>query len=307
MRLLAIVFLLLAGRCAFGAVLFDDGIYLRAAGEPAPEIVCQDGQKVFLGARQEPEILKVEFIHTDNVNASFCLRLVIPLDKSLDASSYILLVAGTAYRQHMLGVPGQDAYQEHMSGYPKGKTSLGFTIIGNKEANEIAEFFHASLPLRLHPGYNLLPSFTPTKPEFDPGEEVTVLFRIRNVGTNTVAFRKGGRNRAARDNQYVFSAYYQGKQVEDIGTSSHFGGMASLQMLEPGDEFEDTISLGKWFAFDRPGVYEVLGSYSLTFMEPDVFSCRTIWDDWVSAGFTVKIRDSIQAFKPAIGDKRPAP
>ena len=202
-----------------------------------------------------------------------------------------LLVAGTAYCQHMLGAPGKDAYREHVSGYGAGKSVLGFTISGGEEAKEISEFFNVPLPLRANPGYNLLASFTPAKPAFDLGEEVSAILRIRNAGTNTIVFQQGGRW-YGRDTQYEFSAQYKGKPVEDIGGDSGLGGGAGgTRRLEPGDEWEDTVSLSQWFAFDRPGVYEICGSYYLPFLDPaDIFASWIIWDDYVAANFSVKIR-----------------
>ncbi len=291
MKRIVTAILLLASRCVFGASHFDDGIYLRAAGAPAPEIICQDGQRVFLGASENLHLLKVEFISCNNSNTLFDLRLVVPFDESIKSGSYILLVAGTAYCQHMLGAPGKDAYREHVSGYGAGKSVLGFTISGGEEAKEISEFFNVPLPLRANPGYNLLASFTPAKPAFDLGEEVSAILRIRNAGTNTIVFQQGGRW-YGRDTQYEFSAQYKGKPVEDIGGDSGLGGGAGgTRRLEPGDEWEDTVSLSQWFAFDRPGVYEICGSYYLPFLDPaDIFASWIIWDDYVAANFSVKIR-----------------
>ena len=280
MKIIVTALLLLASRCAFGSDQFDDGIYLRAAGAPAPEIICQGGFNGFLGAIQDLNILKIEFCSFNNANTLFQMMLTVPFDESIKADSFILLVDGTAYRQHMLQ-PGKE------------ELKLGFTIYGGDEAKEISEFFKEPLSIRSHPGYNLLTTFTPTKPEFGLGEEVTVIFRIRNVGTNTVAFMKGGRNRGARDNQYVFSAQHWGKQLEDIGTSSHFGGAGSKRVLEPGEEFEDNINLSKWFAFDQPVVYEIHGAYYLKFIDPEFLSWSVIWEDYVSADFSVKIINDI--------------
>ena len=83
MKRIVTAILLLASRCVFGASHFDDGIYLRAAGAPAPEIICQDGQRVFLGASENLHLLKVEFISCNNSNTLFDLRLVVPFDESI--------------------------------------------------------------------------------------------------------------------------------------------------------------------------------------------------------------------------------
>ena len=97
------IMLLLVSRALPGADQPDDGIYLRAQGEPAPQIKSQDRQKLFLGKRQELKILKSELISVNNANDSFHLQLTIPYDENLGSGSYILIVDGTAYRQSSSG------------------------------------------------------------------------------------------------------------------------------------------------------------------------------------------------------------
>ena len=103
---------------------------------------------------------------------------------------------------------------------------------------------------------------------------------------------QGGAYRGStRDNQYDFSARLLGVQIPDIGTNSHFGGLAVAHILKPGEEFKDAVSLSKWFAFDRAGLYELHGTYQLQFVEPDAESFRMIWTDYASGDFVVQIDD----------------
>src|SRR5262249_28752585 len=113
---------------------------------------------------------------------------------------------------------------------------------------------------------------------------------VTNVGDNTLSFQKGGRNRALRDNQYIFSAYWNGKQVADIGSSYHMGGLSTRKVLKPGETFEDRVSLSKWFAFDKGGLYEVHGAYYMEFYDPNASTWRPIWEDYVSADFQIRIK-----------------
>ena len=281
---------MLFATCAVGADLPDDGVYLRAEGDPAPWIVSQDGQKVFLGAKQDLKTQKSELFSQDNANTRFYLSLTVPYDETIGPSTYVLMVGGTAYRQ-----TGSGASQEETS-------SLGFCISGEDKAKEVSKYLSAPLGYRTHPRHTLLVSFTPAKQDFNPGEEVTATLHIKNIGTNTMSFMKGGRNRAARDNQYVFSARHRGKQVEDIGTSFHHGGIAVRRVLKPGDEFDDTISLSKWFSFGTPGMYEIHGSYYLDFHDPESDSWRTIWEDYVSADFMVTVKEPKQTSNQAPED-----
>lgn len=255
----------------------QDGIYLRAHAEPAPSVLSQDGQTLFLGAKQPLEILDREFFSQNNGNTKFYLSLTIAYDESVGPSTYILIVAGTAYRQGGSGASGQET------------SSLSFYVSGQGNATEVSEYIKTPVVYRRHPGHSLLVSFNPTEQEFTVGDEVSATLQIVNVGTDPVSFMKGGRNRAARDNQYVFSARFAGEQAHDIGTSYHFGGLATRLTLNPGEVFEDKISLSKWFAFSESGVYEIHGSYYVAFSDPDAESWRTIWEDYVSADFIVRI------------------
>ncbi len=283
--------LLLVSTSVLGADQPNDGIYLRAQGEPAPWIKSQDGQKIFLGAKQTLKIQKSELSSQNNGNTRFYLSVTIPYDESIGPSTYILIVAGTAYRQS-----GSGSSQKNTS-------SLDFYMSEETKAKQVSQYMKTPIVHRRHPRHNLRVSFTPTKQKSSVGEEVSATLRITNVGTNTISFMKGGRNRAARDNQYVFSARYNGRQVEDIGTSYHFGGIAVRRVLKPGEVFEDKISLSKWFSFDKAGMYEVHGSYCLDFNDPDAESWRTIWEDYVSADFTVRIKVANEASnKPDAGD-----
>ena len=241
--------------------------------------MSQDGQKLFLGAKQELKILKPELSSQNNANDLFHLYLTIPYDENLDPASYILIVAGTAYRQI-----GSGSSQKETS-------SITFHISKEEHAKQVSRYMKTPIVYRRHPRHNLRTSFAPTKREFVLGDEVTATLQMTNLGTNTVAFMKGGRNRAARDNQYIFSARYNGRQVEDIGTNFHFGGLASRRVLKPGQVFEDVISLSKWFAFDKAGMYEIHGSYYLDLNDPDADSWQTIWEDYVSADFLLTIKE----------------
>jgi hypothetical protein len=195
----------------------------------------------------------------------------------LNPDTYQLAIGGNVYRQ---GGSGDSAKQTSL---------LTFQILGEDNAKQVASYFDIPIAYHRHPGHKLRVTFTPTKQSFASGTEVTAVLRITNVGAEPIAFMKGGRNRGSRDNQYIISANRYTQPVPDIGNSQHFGGMAGKYVLQPAATFEDTISLSKWFAFDTSGHYFIHGSYFLDFVEPDAESWRTIWTDYVSADFVVKI------------------
>lgn len=255
-----------------------DGIYKSSRDATAPLIRTQDGREARLGAVQTLHIQKGDLFSQNNENTRFCLSLTIPYDAGLGPSSYVLVVAGTAYVQS-----GSGAAQQKTS-------SLYFTISGAERAEQVSKFLGVPVFHRRHPRHNLLVTFTPAEQEFAIGDEVKVTLRIENVGTDAVSFLQGGRKRAARDNQYIFCARRGGKQVADIGTSYHFGGLAARRTLKPGAVFKDKIELRKWFSFQEPGTYEIHGSYYLDFHDLDDDWSRTIWEDYASADFIVNIK-----------------
>jgi len=279
MKSLITTLLVLACANVLAAEQPDNGFYLRAKGEPAPWIKCHDGGKVFLGAGKSLEVEQSWLSSQNNENSRFYLSVTIPYDAEVGPSTYILIVDGKVYKQ-----TGSGASHEKTS-------SLNFYILGKENAEQVSRYMKTPVVNRRHPRHNLSVSFIPTKSEFSVGDDVTATLRIVNVGTNPVAFMKGGRNRATRDNQYVFSARQRGKQIKDMGTSDHFGGIAVRRVLKPGEVFEDKISLSKWFAFDKAGIYQIHGSYYLDFNDPAAKSYKTIWEDYVSADFTVRIKE----------------
>jgi hypothetical protein len=277
---------------AFAANQPEDGFYLRILkDDTAKQYQDQDGLKFLLGEKQNLKIQSCEIISNNNENTMFHLSLTIPYEEKISSAWHVLFVGGIAYRQTGSGSSNKEILM------------MGFNIAGQENIKQVSKYLNIPVHYRKHPQHNLLVKFTPAKEQYDAGEEVTAILRIKNVGDKAIKFVKGGRNRAARDNQYIFNAYLKGKQVPDIGTNFHMGGLSVSPTLKPGEMFEDEISLSKWFSFNEPGAYEIHGSYYLDFQDPDSKIYRTIWQDCASADFTVKVEEagsSGQAFLTTI-------
>lgn len=268
---------LLAGSAAHAQTL-TDGFYRLSSDTSAPSVTSQDGRSLSLGPVQEIAVGQSRIYAEDNANSQFWINVGVPQNVRDDAFSYVLVVADRGYPS-IGGGGGNDSYQ------------ISFRISGADDAEHLSRFLGTPVIYRKHPGHQLLVSFTPTKASFRARDEVTAKFRIENIGTNAIAFRKGGQYRGStRDNQFEFSARLQGRQVPGIGTNFHMGGLSGRQVLKAGAVFEDEVSLGNWFAFDKSGRYEILGTYDLTFFDPDPEADWTpIWTDLVSSEFAVTI------------------
>jgi hypothetical protein len=253
-----------------------DGFYLLSDDASAPSVLSQDGKRVSLGPLQEVAIQRSDIYSEDNANSTFWITVGIPYEVHVRARLYVLVVADHAY-----------PWAGSESG--NGLYQINFRVSGANNARDISRFLSTPIAYRKHPGHQLLVSFIPALSSFRIGDEVRVKFRIENIGTNSISFQHGGQNRASRDNQYTFSAQFVGKQVQDIGTNVHHGGLAVRRVLQAGEVFVDEISLSKWFAFNKKGQYEVFGSYDLRFYDPNNETSKPIWTDYVSGEFLVKI------------------
>lgn len=99
MKKIAAALVMFANACAVGADQPDNGFYLRTDGVPASRILTQDGQKLFLGARQDLKVLRGDLFSQDNANTRFYLSVTVPYDKSIGPATYLLCVNGTVYSQ----------------------------------------------------------------------------------------------------------------------------------------------------------------------------------------------------------------
>jgi hypothetical protein len=169
--------------------------------------------------------------------------------------------------------------------------SMGATVEDPKVVPQIAQYLHAKITKRRHPGHRMLVEFIPDKAEFALGEPVTVKLRITNIGDRDFAFIEGGRQRGARDNQFAFSAELIGKKmIPDTGDPLHLGGLGSLVTLKAGQSHEIAIDLTRWFDFKQTGMYLLRGSYHMDFFEPTSEDLDPIWEDYACAEFTIQIK-----------------
>jgi hypothetical protein len=205
-----------------------------------------------------------------------------PYDPTLKSGA-VLVCGGLGFKNDGSGSSGKET------------SSVHFKINGSAHAKVLARFLNCEPQFRRHPKHQFRVTFQLNGGEkkFRIGTEATAKLLIENVGENTVAFMSGGRNRASRDNQYVFAGELNGKPLVDIGHYGHYGGLAFPVRLEPGETFESKVDLKKWFSLDEPGHYTIYGSYYVRFIEPadkpGEWLFDTIWEDYVTDSFYFRL------------------
>jgi hypothetical protein len=267
-----------------------NGLYYVSSDGTGQTMANSDGSTVQLGEKAEMQIRRAHIYSEDNGNTDF--------NVVLETSDYETNLANSQMVKPVVFRFGQRAYS--CFGWVGSIEAIGnpirFNVHGQDEAEAVAKWLSTSCDLRSPPGYKLYAQFVPAKSEFNTNEPVMVKFQLKNLDERTVIFMRGGSNRGSRDNQYGFRAMFQYSQpVADTGSAINFGGLFGPESLEPGNAFEDQIDLKKWFAFDKPGRYEIHGFYHLAFCRPPLTDTtrpwgEIVWSDYASADFTVVVK-----------------
>ncbi|MBA3500681.1 MAG: hypothetical protein M4D80_34510 [Myxococcota bacterium] len=111
----------------------------------------------------------------------------------------------------------------------------------------------------------------PPKASMDKTAPIPVVLRIENAGKRTVGVTLGGRQRGARDNQFVFVISRNGKPVA-IKDAPDFGGISTISPLEPGKHLERTCAdLRAWADLDLPGYYTLEARFETALSKDGTF------------------------------------
>jgi hypothetical protein len=228
-----------------------------------------------LGQAIHYKIKSAYVISQNNLNTQFYVQFITPFIKlpAGDSDRCVLVVEGRRFEARQTG-----SSQNTESIYDF------FHTLGPEDAARVARFFSVKPRLRKHPGYRLATSFRSLQEFWKPGQKVMLEMTITNVGTETVRFMVGGRNRGARDNQLGFSLLRDNQGVRDTGDSLHFGGLSTPKVLRPGETFERQIDLTQWFDTTPPGVYTGTGTYAVAFV-PNEGELDCVWQDVLAGEF----------------------
>ena len=279
MKHLTIILLSLISGTIHGQEILENGIYLAAEEGSEAWATNQDGERLFVRNRQNIRILDGKLFPQTNANSNFFVTVEVPYDEKIGPSDFVLVIDGTGYAQS-----GSGSSQ-------KEKSSMSFFIKGEEKAKQVSDHLKAKIYYRRHPGHRMLVQFIPDDHGYQIGQNITVKFRIKNVGDSPFSFHRGGYTRGStRDNQFSFFSTFRGQQVDDIGSSHHHGGLSLKKVLNPGDSFEEQVNLSSWFAFDKAGSYQVHGYFKMEIQPVTDESQATYWKDFASGDFNIFVK-----------------
>ena len=255
----------------------DNGLYYITESKEGEAVTTLDDVKIHLGEKFTSSIEKIYFKSVSNDNETYSLMLQKTGPFSQDYTLFALYVDGFCLR---------------FNGSGSNENKI-FDINGQfhsvPAANAFTKFLKVQPLKRTHPGYALSTRFVTSKNAFSNEEPLPVTLEIKNVGTVSVTFQVGGKNRGERDNQFGFTAYDGMKPVPDTGNLVNFGGLSVNKTIKPGDVFTKEVDLRKWFTFQKAGTYEITGAYYLAFLNPDMKDYFVTWEDYATASFYLKI------------------
>lgn len=238
-------------RRVFGMVLLASP--MAFAGKKKPELwsgeivakavkgsILVAGRHIRLRNRATPREL-VMLSHA-NDNKQFLLWVVLPVQHK-DDYQYLTLDG--------------DWWASQGSGRDNRQTTTTFTL-DRAAARRVADAFGIAVHERTKLDDGLRYTWRiPPKATMDKTAAIPVVLRIDNAGKTTVGVQLGGRQRGARDNQFVFAITRNGKPVA-IKDAPDFGGISTVAKLEPGKHLEVKCpDLRAWADLDLPGYYAI--------------------------------------------------
>ena len=275
------------------ACTLQTGLYRVTEGENGQLVQRHDtaaGGEVRLNGLLSEKLNEASLVSIANDNSLFNLSLKAgPIPEGEDHGPSAVVVGGLCL-----------VAWGHSDRHEDGSMDIATRVAGLEAAQKVAEAMGIEPKLRKHPGHALLVTVEPKQPSYRPGEAVTLVMTIKNVGETTFSFYNGGQQRGARNNQFSFTAFTSSRALPDTGDPRHHGGLMGLKRLAPGGVFTKEVLLTNWFEFSEPGSYRITAIYELDLLDEDR---RTIWDDFAVARCWLRI----SAPEPAKGSEATSP
>ena len=252
---------------------------LAFAGKKKPEIwsgeiiakaekgsILVAGRHIRLRNRATPR--EIVMLSDSNDNQSFLLWVVLPVQHENDYQ-YVRV--------------GNDWWPSQGTGRDGQQTTTTF-MLDRAAAQRVAAAFGIAVHERkkLDDGVRYTWRIPPTA-TLDKTAPLPVVLRIENAGKTMVGVTLGGRQRGARDNQFVFAIARNGTPVK-IKDAPDFGGISTIKAIEPGKHHDVTCpDLRAWADLDVPGYYTIEARWESELTKDGKFSTTAVeradvWD-----------------------------
>jgi hypothetical protein len=163
-------------------------------------------------------------------------------------------------------------FQPKSIGSDDSSSQIEFKLT-DKEAKLISKKMKIKCTKRSNPGYKPKADFIPLKNSYFTGENISILFVLKNVGKTPFTFNHGGRynNNSGRCNYFSFKILLKDSLQKDINNNIDGGGREGLPTLQRGESDTLKESISNWCQFNKPGIYTIECSYSLFLHKPHIF------------------------------------
>jgi hypothetical protein len=264
-------------RRVFGLILLASPLAL--AGKKKPELwsgeiigkaekgsILVAGRHIRLRNRATPR--EIVMLSDSNDNQQFLLWVVLPVQHENDFQ-YLRLDG--------------DWWASQGTGRDNQQTTTTF-MLDRAAARRVADAFGIPVHERTKLDDGVRYSWRiPPKATMDKTAPIPVVLRIENAGQAVLGVQLGGRQRGARDNQFVFAIARNGKPVA-IKDAPDFGGRSTIGKLEPGKHLDVACpDLRAWADLDLPGYYTIDARWESELVKDARFSTTAVeradvWD-----------------------------
>ncbi len=279
------LFLFLSGYSFLNAQKYTDGLYLNDRNG-TDSVICvwmpdQFTHKLIFDDSVKIKWKELHIFSVNNENTEFYAYFIFsPMKDSL--KNYSLMLDDTLYGYGGSGKSNEEYHTQFN--------------LDERRARLLGKVMNTEVKYRKHPGHQFELQFITDKEKYKVGDTVNVNFVVKNTGKNTVLYGHGGayRNATGRNDNFMFTATLNGDTLPDCCASMCFGGLFSYQPLASGasDTIQECVS--KWISFNRPGIYEITGSYHFALEHEKEnreypWDAHLIWSDEPRTVFTVVV------------------
>lgn len=256
MSIRAFVFVFIALLTLPGMSAQEDGVYQWSPHDgPAVKLKIIDGSICSL----------------TNSNDAFSLRVTFDSDGRPSGTAYYMTLGGAEKRVSSSGTDG-------------GSSSITIDRMTKEEALSVSKILGIPVQNREHPGHRIDAVFTTDKPAYAPGEAITVVMTLKNLGDEPIYFER--MSCGPKDPSFSFSPVsipFGNAEVTKLYTIIC---PSIIDTLPAHAEIRMSAKLDECVETKVPGRYHFLGSYILQiFKSNHADSFSPMWLDYVTRGF----------------------